>query len=274
MAREHVDYVQSQQLPWQPCSWEYPGQGVPMKELSRDSKTGASSVLLELPAGWSVAPGALSVDEELFVLSGDLAFGDRSLTKDCYAWTPATAARPALCSAGGAVLIAFFSGKPEPAAAASPPETVFFDAFEMPWSHDGMDPLYAEAGMRWKILLHDAESEDTTMLIMTPPHLHPPEWRGPQECHDCVEEMFLISGDFLSPLGIMSTGAYFWRPPGIQHGPYGSRGGNLTLIRTLGDVLVNNWSEHMVDLNRSPVSEPCVPAAIRERLEPWNPIAY
>lgn len=274
MAREHVEYIQSQQLPWQPCDWEYPGRDVRVKELSRDPLTGACSLLLDLPAGWNSDAGAISADEELFVLSGELAVGDRVLMKDCYIRTPAAAPRRPARADAGAVVLAFYGCRPERAPACGSAEPVIHDAFEMAWSCDGMDPLYAQAGMRWKILHEDPERKDATMLIMTPPHLRPPEWRGPQEQHDCVEEMFLISGDFLSPIGTMTSGAYFWRPPGILHGPYGSRGGNLTLIRTLGDVLVNNWSEHTVELSRSPEFEPVVPSRLRGRLEPWTSAPY
>jgi len=270
MAREHVEYIQSQQLPWQDCPWPYPGGGAQIKILSIDETDGACSLLLRLPAGWRATPDSLAVDEEFLVLEGTLTLGGREMAQDCYAWLPAGAPREVAASESGAVLLAFYSGRPLPMEARGSQSPVIHDAFEMQWNCEGMDPAYGEAGMRWKILRHDPGAQDTTMLVMTPPHLVPPGWSGPQEQHDCIEEAYILSGDFLSPIGIMHPGAYFWRPPHVLHGPYGSRGGNLTFIRILGDILENNWSEHTMRLCRTPPHEPTIPSTIAGQLGDWQ----
>ena len=40
--------------------------------------------------------------------------------------------------------------------------------------------------------------------------------------HACVEECYLLAGELAGNLGVMYPGGYFWRPPGIDHGPYGT----------------------------------------------------
>jgi hypothetical protein len=114
------------------------------------------------------------------------------------------------------------------------------------------------------------------MLVSCPPHLHPPGWRGPQERHGCVEEMFLLSGDYLSNVGTMRAGAYFWRPPGIAHGPYGTRFGNLAIIRTLGAPLENNWTDATVGISRDPPLAAQLPPEMRRRAagSHWQPPSF
>lgn len=246
-----------------------------MKVLSLDAGDGACSLVLQLPPGWQATGQPLAVDEEFLVLEGELEFGGRRLAQDCYAHVPAGVAREPASSAGGAVLLAFYSARPAFASAARDGAVTYHDAFRMAWSCEGMDPAYGDAGMRWKILREDPQTRDVSMLIMTPPHLVPPDWTGPQERHDCVEEAFVLSGDFLCHAGVMRAGSYFWRPPGILHGPYGTRSGNLTFVRTLGDVLENNWSEHAVTISRTPATQVVIPADVARTLNAWQvPAAY
>ena len=90
--------------------------------------------------------------------------------------------------------------------------------------------------------------------------------------HDCVEEMFLISGDYLSNVGRMREGAYFWRPPGIPHGPYGSRGGSLCLIRFVGGAHVNHWSSSQHSFDYEQAYEPQLPPELAQIALPPAPL--
>lgn len=293
MAREHVEFIQSQQLPWAPAPWAH-FAGADCKLLSRDAGSGAATALLRLDPGWHRdACGRHDAAEEWLVLEGALRIGADRLASDCYTSRPAGSPCGALSSPEGAVLLAFLDREPhwhddapagaggplaDPAAgpAAEHPVPTVLDAFELPWQHAGMDPVYGDAGLRWKLLRGAPGEPDMTMLVACPPHLHPPQWRGPQERHDCVEEMFLISGDYLSNVGTMRAGAYFWRPPGIAHGPYGTRFGNLALIRTLGAPLENNWSRDEVAISRDPPLAATVPPALRHvtRSSGWQPPSF
>jgi hypothetical protein len=276
MARPHVEFIQAQALDWQPTPIAHLA-GTHCKMLSHDVTSGACSLLLRLPRGFQLdGPWQLDAEEEFLVLDGGLSVGDLDYGPDCYALLPAHRPRGALQVRQESVLLCFFDRAPQletgaaAAAHAARPDGSHdavprLDAFEMAWESAGMDPAYADIGLRWKMLRGRIGDAQTTMLVACPPHLHPPEWQGPQEIHDCVEEMFLISGDYLSNVGRMREGAYFWRPPGIAHGPYGTRHGNLALIRTLGAPLENNWTREPVAISRAPAARPFLPAALRAR---------
>ena len=232
MSRPHVEFIHTQSLPWKSGNFGHLDGNVEGKVLSRDPDNGAATAILRFPAGWQQdGSGALSVDEEFFVLDGSLDLNDQSYGLHCYAHLPAGYKRESASSTDGADVIAFFSSEPEFSQAEGQPESYtadqavpFLDTFEMPWHSENMDPEYGDAGLCWKILRHDEKTRDVTMLVSSRPHFHPKGWRGPQEIHDCVEETFVLSGDYLGDRGILEAGAYFWRPPGLKHGPYGSRG--------------------------------------------------
>jgi len=282
MTRDHVEFIQSQQLEWTVSPWAHLA-GATCKLLSRDAVDGGATALVRLDAGWrDDRSGHLDASEEILVLEGEMALDGRTFHQDCYAFRPAGTLRTALASSSGALLIVFYDREPRWHAGAPAAgrydlsgAVPFRDAFDMPWEHQGMDPAYGDVGLRWKLMRGGPGQDDMTMLVACPPHLHPPAWRGPQERHDCVEEMFLIGGDYLSNVGVMRQGAYFWRPPGILHGPYGTRSGNYAIIRTLGAPLVNNWSEDQVEISRTPPLTPYLPEGTRVQGGPaWQAPGY
>jgi hypothetical protein len=282
MARPHVEFIQSQALPWQPSPWPHL-PGCQTKILSRDPDTGAASAIVRVPPGWSeIREGWLGAGVELFVIEGEIDLNGRQYAQDAYAWLPRGYPFRSMATTTGAVALVFFEAEPtwhagvRPNAGPDPSDAIeMVDAFRLPWSCEHMDPAYADVGLRWKILRGSPDDAFCTMLVSCPPHVHPPDWAGPQEVHDCIEEMFLLSGDFLGNRGTMTTGAYFWRPPGIAHGPYGTRGGSLALIRTLGAPLVNHWTPHDLKISRAPTYQPVLPDALRgQARQPWRPQSY
>ena len=58
---------------------------------------------------------------------------------------------------------------------------------------------------------------------------------------------------------LMQPGAYFWRPPHIEHGPYGSLTGWMGFFRSKGGVMINIWSDHKVPFSFSPPRKPVLP---------------
>ena len=52
MTRPHIEFVQSQALPWKHEAEEEWFSGVQTKLLSEDLDSGASSMLVQYPAGW------------------------------------------------------------------------------------------------------------------------------------------------------------------------------------------------------------------------------
>ena len=90
LERGHIEFIQSQMLPWQRIG---PGLARPdaeIKLLSRDPSDGACSTLMRYPAGWSRSgPEHILSDEEFYVLDGSLEMDGHVYPEDSYAFLPA-----------------------------------------------------------------------------------------------------------------------------------------------------------------------------------------
>lgn len=99
-----------------------------------------------------------------------------------------------------------------------------------------------------------------------------PGSKGPQEIHPVVEEAFLLGGTLTGPQGTMHPGAYFWRPPGISHGPFGARWGAVSLIRFVGGHHVNVWTDSDAPFDFKVPYQPVLPQELAHLSElPWQP---
>jgi hypothetical protein len=286
MPRPHVEFLHAQQLPWQPAP--FPGAGwrdVEAKLLSRDPQSGACSALLRLPPGFARGPCALGAAQEWLVLEGALQRGALHYGLDDYAWLPAGHPVAALASARGAVLLAFFDREPRwldgPAAATgldaapgtpgrAPIERLA--THDLPWTSHDIDPSVQFLRLSHKVLRHVPETGEKTLLLSTGAQTHPRDWREARLAHDCVEEMYLLGGDIIGERGTMYEGAYFWRPPGRWHGPFGSRRGSLSVIRFLDGHHHNRWSEEVLPFVLEPAHSPELPAELRALAgDAWAP---
>jgi hypothetical protein len=280
MARPHTDFLQSQTLPWQPSRFPHL-PGCQVKLLSQDPDSGAQSLIVRFPSGWATArPGVLGTGEELLVLEGALELDGRRFGPDGYGWFPPGSLRTLRTAPDGAVALVFFDGEPTwtdgaAAAGSQAPIASLVDAFELPWMAEGLGLAYGGAGRRWKVLHGAPHTGPATLLIASPPHLHPPRWCGAQEIHACAVELFVLSGDLLSHAGQLCSGAYCWRPAGIAHGPYGSRGGNLAVVRTHGARFSTDLTAYEIALPRAPEYRPLLPPELRScAVHPWRPQRY
>lgn len=264
--RPFIEFLQSQVLPWSE-GLHGGGRGqVRSKILSIDDGTGASSALIQYPPGWSFPePHHLDVDEELFVLGGDLTIGELTYTEKCYAHLPAHFARAQASSASGAAVITFFSGEATvrvgaPAVDACDRSRLveFVDGFDGEWGGN-FHPRFPPGAGR-KFLRRDPHDGEETWLLGTMPLR---SGRRPEK-HPVVEEMYLVSGELVSPLGVMQPGAYFWRPPEEWHGPFGSKTGNLFLFRTKGGPLSTVYTDHEVEFTWSPKHRPILPPELSQ----------
>lgn len=72
--REHIEFIQSQVLDWQP----YPHlQGVDYKLLSEDKETGALTGVFSFPVNWQRnTTYCRDAEEEFFVLTGKLVINN------------------------------------------------------------------------------------------------------------------------------------------------------------------------------------------------------
>ena len=282
MARPQIEFIQSQAIRWHKGLYGGARPDVHSKILSLDRISGASSVLIKYPAGWKrTAREHLLADEEFFVLDGSVRIAGIDYGPHCYANLPAGYPRLRASSRASAIVLTFFSATPVArrgkAEAGLYQENLLverLDSMEMPWGvmPDGSD-LDPELGGRGalKTLRQDPRNGDWTFLYGAMPQSHPDGWAGKVETHTVVEEMYMLADEMAGNVGIMRPGAYFWRPPGILHGPYGSATGSLGFFRTQGGPLVNEWTDYEVTFTYSPAYRPVLPKALRKTAREVRP---
>lgn len=257
MARPHIEFVQSQALPWREDALPALRPGVAAKTLSADDETGACSLLLRVPAGFALpAPQALAADEEFLVLDGDIALDGTRFGPYGYAHLPAGFRRDTLASERGAVLLAFFSAAPQPAAEAAfdPARLVMIpDARTVPYTGNFHPEFPPGAGR--KVLFNDPLTGDQSWILGTLGL----RWAERSEVHPVVEEMYLLAGEVHGDRGLMRPGAYFWRPPHVAHGPYGSLTGNIYFFRTKGGPLSTTYVDAKRPFRWWPEHDPVLP---------------
>lgn len=266
--REHIEFVQSQLLPWQRIGAGLARSDAEYKMLSRDPESGACSALMRYPPGWSrMGPEHILADEEFFVLDGSLEMDGELHEADSYAFLPAGWTRNSMASKNGCVLIAFYNREPVLVGDMGDCDTaraiLHLKTRQMVWDMTLNDPNLRHLGISRKNLRTDLETGDRTFLSLILPQSEPPAGKGPQESHPVVEECYMIAGSLTGPPGTMHPGAYFWRPPTIPHGPYGSRWGAVSLIRFVGGRHENIWSDDQADFSFDQAYDPILP----ERLE-------
>lgn len=275
--RPHIEFVQAQMLPWRRIP---PGAARPdaeYKYLSRDPDTGACTCLIRYPMGWArLGDEALDAAEEFYVLDGELELNGERFASDHYGHVPRGAPRRSMSTLRGAVVLTFFDAEPRFAAQAQQTgltgTTTRADVLHMPWDMRLNDQKLAHLGISRKDLRADPVTGERSFLSMMLPHSEPPGSQGPRESHPVVEECFVISGSLVGPHGEMHAGAYFWRPPGIPHGPFGTRWGCVALIRFVGGRHVNLWTADEAPFDFRQPYQPVLPPDLAHlRGQTWLP---
>lgn len=262
MARPRIEFIQNQLLPWNNEFLAGIRPGTATRILSEDDETGACSLLVRYPENWQGPAGqCLSADEEFLVLDGELRIGEQPYSYLGYGHLPAGYERQSLSAPRGAVILTFFSARPESVPSAGPLEDTSrlvegLDAMQLPYTGNFHPEFPPGAGRR--MLFDDPASGDQTWLLGTMGL----RWAERAEVHPVVEEMFLIAGEVHGNLGLMRPGAYFWRPPEIPHGPYGSLTGNIYLFRTKGGPLSTNYQDSETPFHWWPDHRPVLPPAL------------
>lgn len=279
--RPHIEHIQAQCLAWRPGVLDSLRPGLFAKVLSQGSEpSDGLTALVAYPAGYAFeGRHHLACDEEFYVVDGDLSIDDTGYLADTYGFFPAGLKRRRMASAGGAVVLTFLSGDPrrregwpEAGAFDTGGYVLLTDLHDIPWDRQLHDPNLAGLGLARKNLRLDPRTGERTFLFMTSPQAGPRTIAGPQESHPVVEEAFLLAGDLVGPTGTLHAGAYFWRPPGIAHGPYGSRFGSLSLIRFVGGRHVNAWGPQVLTLPADPPYRPVLPPELAFlAASPWTP---
>lgn len=274
MTRPHIEFVQSQVIPFQQGLYGGARPDIACRTLSRDDDTAATSTVLRYPEGWHATEShTLAADEEIFVLEGSLSINGQVYGKHFYGHLPKGYLRKDMSSVSGAVVLTFFSGVPVATRAAT-------SDWDMRRVVECLDTraMAAAAGARkhmnsgdWdpsgtvhKTLYVDPDTAERTWLIGMMPYW----WSNKAEVHPVVEEEFAILGDICFPLGVMRAGGYFWRPPGIAHGPFATWGGALHLCRCKGGPFATQWVE-TDGPNWNPPDKPILP----EPYATWTKVA-
>lgn len=257
MSRSHIEFIQSQVLPWLDLDEESARPGATIKILSHDTASAASSVIILYPEGWKLDEAYnMADDEEFFVLEGSLTIDHDVFGSYGYGFIPGGSPRHHMSAPNGAAVLTFFGGPQRRATGAGvfdASRTITLTTAEQtPWTKN-FDHGLVGSGIAIKFLRDDAASGERTWLLKKGPDARedlPP--LGKTETHPCVEEFFLLEGSLGWPQGMMLPGAYFWRPPEIEHGPGASLAGYLGLFRSREGPFVTKWSS-------------------TERLRPFNP---
>jgi hypothetical protein len=282
MPRPQVEFVHAAQLPWESAGLaEFGWPKLDCKTLSRDDINGGLTAVLRLPAGYADRHFGLASYFELFVLDGACEVNGVSFGLDDYAFVPAGYPFDSLHSQRGVVLLAFFdraprrSGWQSVTAALSAELIARIDTHNTPWTRADIDPAVQFLNLAHKVLRHVPETGEKTILLSSGAQTHPHNWREAQLKHACVEEMYLLGGDIIGERGTMYESAYFWRPPGVWHGPFGSRRGSLSLIRFVDGKHRNEWGVEPLPFSLEPSHRPQLPASMPEAgRSAWAPPRY
>ena len=247
MARAHIEFIQSQVLPWFPLDAGSSRPGAALKVLSHDPDTAAGTAIVRYPAGWVLdEEHHVAGDEEFFVLEGALTIDARVFDRRAYGFLPAGFPRRRMAAPQGAAVVTFFNGSPRRVpgpGAFDKARMIALDTDQMEWTGD-FDHNLTGSGIGIKFLRNDpASGERTWLLTKGSDRREDLPQTGRLETHPCVEEFFLLEGTLGWPQGMMRQGAYFWRPPGIAHGPGASLTGYVGLFRSREGPFSTDWSD-------------------------------
>lgn len=267
MSRDHIDFLQSQHLPWTPEPLGTTRPNVQAKLLGFDPQSGDLTAIIRYPAGWESGPERLSADEEVFILDGAVEIDGLELTRDCYAYWPRAMQRNSMRSRSGADVLTFFSGDGGKIRRLSGDADVMtgkpircIDIREGAWTADveamGLTGMASSARIR--TLRVDETRGEITYISATIPY-----WRESEpERHPVAQEFFVLSGEVAGPTGLMRQGGYVWRPAEAVHGPYGSLTGAVMLFRSTGGKFATTLLAP-VPFSFTPQHRPIIPDSMR-----------
>lgn len=240
MARPHIECIHESALSWE-RRWLPSGPALEVKTLSHDAEADNHTSLIRLPRGWlQRGRTAHPASEEIFVISGRLRVGHIELGSYHYLRVAPEVSHGPIEAFEDTLAIWILEGHYGPVRGRDPASDVdlaLVDATQMQWR-----PTWVpgpRSGLHIKLLYMDQQTGAYTRLISAEPG-----WREDRlEHHDCSEEAYTLEGEmYLGNTGrTWGPGSYFWRPPGIKHGPMHTVPGALFFLRTDGP-LVNHYT--------------------------------
>jgi hypothetical protein len=228
--RPDVDFIQSQDVANErvaPGTFGFAGGGL-KRVLSRDDADGAETALYRIA---DRQQGTLTSEVDIYIVAGGALLNGDPLHSGDYVHAPAGSRVDLWPDVTGLKLYCGFWGPSTLTGDADAgadlllvrPETLSWTPAE--WSGD----TKLEPGAMVKELRVDEKAFIYLAAML-------PGWHCEMaEAHPVYEESFKIYGDTLmGSRGVMRQAAYFYRGPGVFHGPLYSRGGTMSFIRSDG----------------------------------------
>lgn len=238
MTRPYIEFVQAQNV-----DWEEQPDGTSLKRLNADPVEGEETYLIRYPAGFSRGDqGPEDRAEETFVIDGALTVSGQLHGYHGYRFTPRGLSAGSRSTEDGATLLVFRYGRNDPNSVSGVSEPVAADPMTMSWDMAPSDERIAHLRLARKVLRLGPNDSSRTFLLIGLPHGMPPAEAMPAEIHDHFEEMFMLQGEMWTPEGKIRPGAYFYRPPGIVHGPHVSVSGFFQIMRAGANYVRTEWT--------------------------------
>jgi hypothetical protein len=237
--RGWIEPAHAAEAAWEPMQGGNWPVGAELRVLSRDAESGALTGIVRLPQGYRRGAGAHAGETEYYIQSGDLRVGETLRGRGYYEYNPPGTQQPAwTCDAGAELLFLARTGTPDFLPGEGAAETAGatqLDTEAMPWQVtpvEGPPP-----GICVKMLRMVEETGEFAALVSNVPRFDYPKL----EFHDCIEEIYCLSGDiWLGNSGTLHPGSYIWRPPYITHGPFYSETGCLFYL-WCDETLINHF---------------------------------
>lgn len=223
--RPDVDFIQTQDVAWQPIPDGTFAAGGQHRVLSEDPEDGAHTAIVRFR---NLVHGRLAAGADVFVLEGSGTLNGATVHPLDYLflrpdttvqWDPSSRTTIYFGPFGAPLL-----DRPE---RGEVPALEVVASENLPWVSAGWadtDTLEPGAAMKWL-------RRDGPGMVLLAAML--PGWKSRFiESHPIYEESFKLTGDILmGRRGVMHPGAYFYRGPDVAHGPLYSRTGTMSLIR-------------------------------------------
>ncbi len=258
MSRPHIEFIQAQTLPWEQYAQR---EGTRIKYLSVDQDTGDCTAIVSYPRQWQGCVSHEQSVEEFFVLEGQIRINDETLSTGAYGWLPCGFSGR-ITSEEGASILSFFEPVEIGRRHGPPEKPLFVDTVGMMWSN-ATDPNVKHASVGLKELRLDEKTGERTWLLQIDLAEEQPFEINGVERHPVVEELFVLEGSIAMPTGCLNQGAYFWRPPGLAHGPTRVTEKFVGFFRCKGGAFTTEWSEAEAELPKRPRYNPVLPEGLK-----------
>jgi len=203
--------------------------GLVRRELNRDDETGAATLVVDVPPGWSMPGSANSSPLEMLVLDGSIVCGTRELARGHYTFLPTGSPFADISTDNGATILLWHDG-----AVAALPEAQWDRSAVVQETVDVFDPANW-VGLREAFAHIDTSSHNRVIGRALCIRLRTFEETGGDtvlfmmakgfrkldlEVHESAEEVVTLSGILTTdPEHVYEPGEYFCWEPNVVHGP-------------------------------------------------------